>query len=566
MLSLILAAFVCSPTRSAGLKPVELTGDMRSDWKAYAASAEVCVADRVPDVHILRSWHKVGSKVLKRVKWDPECSAEYVRRKAGLLAVHEGADGVWLEGEDKFPATWKQAIAEAEIDVDVALYCKSLAEQAMTWREKDNKVWIEGRRVLWFFRFIDFSSENLDTLRLEFVCYAKRLEQLLGLPAKKLPLVVAKPIDPDRAPFVPLQAKSPSKAAVSLDAKGPVALADGLSFNCDAGGFSFTISSKQSFKGGWPGGKGSFWFYLPDGKGSFLPYEFQIDLSPVEGNRAPTDAYGLWFLEERWGKGALQLYGATTNWRLVPIARGSYSSQYPRLAPRFDYRPAKDGAGWTLTLGFSWLSVWGFWPSVSTGALDKWYVAVDELPGVPAAACRLDWARGREINFKKLASRISCDEITSRYAAQKEQANGIYNLWYEERLYGFAKTKEPTFQRCDPESDKVFWQRVVVPMLDENQNLEDITRVSKDRDNNRIPPKLEKANDAVKAAVWKSLGKLFTLAERVGVARRDYILQRYAGGMPPEPPKKEKSEGAQAVTAPDADNDDEALQLDDKEF
>lgn len=566
MLALILAAFFYSPTRTADVKPVTLTDDMRADWLKYAATAEVCVADRMPAQHILKSWKKLGVKVLKRVAYDPECSVEYFRRKAGFLAIHEEADGVWLDGEDKFPATWKQALEEARIDAAVTTYCKSLAEQAMTWREKDNKVWIEGRRLLWFLRFIDFDSENLDTLRLEFVCYAKRLEQLLGLPAKKLPLAVAKPIEPDRAPFVPFAGRDVGRAQVSLDGKEPVKLSEGLSFSADTRGFCFTIASKEKYSGAWPGGKGSFTMYLADGNGGFLPYEFQLDLSPVPGNRAPTDAYGLWFLEERWDKGALQLYGAEKNWRLVAVPRGSYSSKYPKLYPRLDFKAGKDGGGWTVSLRFSWLSVWGLWPSVRNGAMDKWYASVDAFPGVPAGACRLDWPRGREVNFKRIATNISCDEITGRYAGQKAQAGGIYHLWYEERLYGFAKTKEPTFQRCDPESDKVFWERVVEPMLADNQNLEDITRVSKDRDNNRIAPKLEKANDAVKMSVYKSLGKLFTLAERVGAARRDYILQRYAGGMPPEPPKKAKPEGAAAVTAPDADNDDDAIQLDDKEF
>ena len=563
----LLAAFFLSPASSGGLKPVELTGDMRADWANHAVTAEACVVDEVPPENILNQWKRLGVKVLKRVAWDPECSAEYFRRRIGFLAVHEQADGVWLVGEEKFPETWRRSVAEAKVDVAAALYAKSLAEEAMGWREKDHKVWIEGRRLLWFLKWMDFDCENLDTLRLEFVCYAKRLEQLLGKSAKNLPLAVAKPIEPDCAPVEPRGGRDAQHVPVSIDGKGPVELSEGLAFRCTSSGFGFTITSKTGAKNVWPGGRGSFRLYLPSGDGTYLPYEFRIDLSPIEaGPRAPTDCYGLWFLNERWGKGALRLYADPTHWRLKPVARRTYGSKYPRLRPRFNFKWNDKGDGWTLNLDFSWLSLYGYWPSMRNGIGERWYVSLDALPGVPAAACRMDWAKGREINFKKLASGLSCMGITERYADQKAQASGVYHLWYEERLYGYAQTETPTYQRCDPESDKVFWERIVEPMMDANRNVADITYTYKDADNNVIPAKLEKQSMTIKLAVWKSLGKLFDLAERVSAARRDYILQRYAGKMPPEPPPKRPPEGAAAVAAPDVDNDDNAIKLDDEEF
>ena len=565
MFALILAAFFFSPASSGGLKPIELTGDMRADWLGHAGEAETCVVDVMPAEHILNQWRHLGVKILKRIAWDPECSAERFRRAAGFLAVREGADGVWLVGEERFSAAWKQALSEAKTDVDVACYARSLAEQALGRREKDNKVWIEGRRVLWFFKFMDVESENLDTMRLEFICYAKRLEQLLGVTPKELPLAVAKSgTEDDR--FVPLADRSPSHVAVSLDRTTPVELAEGLTFSYNRGGFGFTIvSEKGTADSEWPGGRGSFKLYLPGDRGAYLPYEFQIDLTPVETNRAPDDCYGLWFLKERWGKGIKRLYADPTVWRLRPVARRSYGAAYPKLSPRFDFKSDGKG-GWTLNLSFSWFSLYGFWPSMRNGIVDKWYVSLDELPGVPSAAVRMDWAKGREINFKKLAASISCADITKRYAEQKAQASGIYHLWYDERLYGFAKTETPTYQRCDPESDKMFWERVVEPMMDANQNLEEITYTYQDADHHWVPAPFEKQSEVVKDQVRKSLGKLFNLADRVSLARRDYILQRYAGEVPPEPPPKKPPEGAAALTAPDVDNDDDALQLDDKEF
>ena len=565
MISLFLAAFFLSPAANDGVRPVVLSGDMRADWTNHAMTAEACAVDEMPTANILNQWRHLGVRVLKRVAWDPECSVEYFRRKVGFLAVHEGADGVWLEGEGKFPETWKLALAEAKVDVAVAQSAKALAEEALGWKTKDHKVWIEGRRVLWLLKFMDFDTENLDTLRLEFICYAKRLEQLLGQPMSELPPVAAKPIEPDRAPFVPLAGRNVRSVAVSLDKKGETALSDGFSFHCDDKGFGFRISSTSGAKDVWPGGRGSLRLYLADGKGAPLPYEFRIDLSPDDGACAPADAYGLWHLRERWGKGTRRLYEDKSTWRMRQIPRGTYSSKYPRLEPRFDFTWGENG-GWTLKVDFSWLAVYGFWPSVKNGVGDKWYVSLDALPGVPATACRLDWARGREANFRKLAAGLSCFEITSRYEDQLARTRDVYRAWHEDRLYGFAKTATPTYQRCDAESDKVFWERVVEPMIADNAGLAEITHAGRDPKGELVFAKLEKADEPVKLKAWKSLGKLFDLAGRVSVARRDYILMRYDGKMPLLPPRRKPAEGAAALTAPDVDNDDEALKLDDTEL
>ena len=565
MIAFLLAAFFLSPAANDGLKPVVLSGDMRDDWTNHAMTAQACVVDEMPTANILNQWRHLGVKVLKRVPWDPECSAEFFRRKVGFLAVHEGADGVWLADEEQFPETWKQALAAAKVDVAVALYAKSLAEEALGWKTKDHKVWIEGRRVLWLLKFMNFDTANLDTLRLEFVCYAKRLEQLLGKPSKRLPLAVAKPIEPDRAPLVPLVGRDVRSMTVSLDGKGEMTLSDGFAFHCDDKGFGFRIFSKSGAKDVWPGGRGSLRFYLADGKGGQLPYEFRIDLSPEDAATAPVDAYGLWRLRERWGKGTRHLYGDESTWRLVAVPRGTYSSKYPRLEPRFDFKWGENG-GWTLNLDFSWLSVYGFWPSSQNGVSDKWYVSLDALPSVPAAACRLDWARGREANFRKLAAGVSCFEITSRYEEQLVRSRDIYRAWHDDRLYGFAKTATPTYQRYDSESDKVFWERVVEPMVEANASIAEITHAGRNEKGELVSAKLEKEDASVKVKVAKSLDGLFDLAERVSAARRDYILLRYDGKMPPEPPKRKPAEGAAALTAPDADNDDEALKLDDTEF
>lgn len=550
MVALLLTAWLFMPQQGGATRPVFLSGDMRADWTNHAATAEVCVVDEMPAKHILVSWRKLGVKMLKRVAWTPECSPEYVRRKAGFLAVREGADGVWLVDEDKFTATWKTAVTEAETDADVALYCKSLAEKAMAYREKDNKVWIEGRRVLWLFQFMDFDSEDLDTLRLEFASYAKRLEQLLGIAPRNLPMSAGKPLSADRAPFEPLADKKVTPKAVKLVAKAPVALSDALTFVSDSGGFGFKLVSRKKFEGRWPNEKGTFRLYLADGKGSYLPYEFRIDLSAVATNRAPTDAKGLWQLEERWSKGGLGTDDSKSSRRLASVAYGSYGSHYPRLVPRFDFKGEKDGSGWTLKLDFSWLSAWGFWPAMKNGRADKWYVAVDGFSGVSDVACRLDWEKGAAGNFNGIAAGVSRQAIVEEHEKQVEKVKGSYRLWRKDRRYEFAKTKVPTFQRCDLESDKVFWERIVAPAIEANENIV-----------KKVPATLDKVDASRRASAVKSVGGVFTLSERLSAARRDYILQRLSGGMPSEPKAKPKAE---APGESGVDEGEEGVQLDEE--
>ena len=61
------------------------------------------------------------------------------------------------------------------------------------------------------------------------------------------------------------------------------------------------------------------------------------------------------------------------------------------------------------------------------------------------------------------------------------------------------------------------------------------------------------------------LGRMLYLSHQVGLLRRDYLVGRFAGKEPPEPPKKKAAESP-LQKAPDADFDEDAIQLDDKEF
>lgn len=564
-LSLLLAtAFFFAPGDGSGVKPVELTGIARDDWTNHAETASVCAVERLPDANILEGWKRLGVKMLKRVGYDPDDSASYFRRRVGFLALHEGADGVWLPDRDKLPEPFRRALEEAKVDVDIALYLRELAKKALAAKDTNQKLWIEGRRVNWFFEFMDFEGEDVDTLRLEFICYAKRLEQLLQVAPRGLTIAAPKPIVPDRTPSVPFQGKDVVTVNLSPDGKQKSAeLAEGVRMSADFGGWGITLRGKcPEGRQEYPGGFATVRFYIPAPGGGYNPYEVRLDLGNLPAaERAPDGASG-WFARERWLRGPRRLYADPENWRCRPIWHDAHSSRYPQAKPRCHTTFTKDG-GWEVSLRYSWLDFYGFWPTLKNNIIDRWFVSVEGVKGRPDVFCRVNWSKGREKNFAAFGNRIDYQALTELYGAQQDHTGGIYNLWYDERLYGFLVTEQPTFYRTDAESDKVFWKRVVEPLVQDNAHAAEMTY-----ENNlaHVSAKIRKADEPRKISLWKSLGKMIFMGSRVSRLRRDYILQRYAGGMPPEPPPRKPPEGAAALTAPDVDNDDDAIQLDEEVF
>ena len=565
MLSLVLAAFFFSPSHPGGLKPARSTGDMQTDWQNYSATADSLVVDSMPEMNIRSSWKLMGVKLLLRVAWNPDDSAEYIRRRAGFLAVRAEADGVWLEGEKKFPKAWKEALAEAKVDAEILQHLLALADRALTMRETNHKIWIEGRRAKWFVNtLLPFWTEDLDALRFECLEYARRLEQLLGVKAPKdFPYAGAKPSkEPDRAPIRPLEGQKTTKASVAIWSEAK--LSDEVTFKSNANEFRLVIRSKTPCKDAeYPGGRARVKLYVADGRGSYLPYEYLIDLSPVAPNRAPDPGC---FMVERWGKGAYMPWGGGSVWRLVPVNHQTTGAKYPSLVPGFDYRRDRKTGAWSLDLVFGWRSLYHFWPMTRTGVSDKWFVSVEALPGVAPVAAQLNWGKGDEANWGKFANAtLNAKSVCELWDSASKAAAGIYDCSFKERHYGFLPTKEPTYQCLDAASDKMFKERVIQPMDDA---VAAIVSLARGDEKAKREPKFNKMSGEQKLKFWKSLDLVFTFADRLGAARRDYLLLRHAGKTPPEyqPPKKkaEASAAPAAPKGPSLESDDGDIQLDDE--
>lgn len=519
----MIPALFASLLAAAGTTPVLLSGDMESDFRLHAADATCCAVERMPSANLLASWKKLGVKMLKRIPRDESVSAEYFRRKAGFLAFAEGADGVWLEDEAHYPASWRLAREEAEKDRAVAEYLDALADRAIARRAQSSRIWIEGRRVKWMFHALDFSSEDLDCLRLDFISSARRLEQLVGAPKKELPTDV-KPL-PSGGPCPPaLTDRRLKPRPVACDGKRSE-LFEGLSFAASRGDFTFTLAGGG--EGGLTGRVFRLRFDLPGKDGDTLPYECVVDLTPDEkGPQAPLQ--GPVFASERFNKGRRRLYGDGHDWRCEMYHRRSNLPESPYLTPTFRRTTEKDGR-WTASVSFGWMPIALFSPALRPGERDRWLVRLSDGNGRERGAAVLLWPRGAKENLDERIEVLTKKRIAEAFDGAAETLREDFSRWHSERLYRFTETPEPTFHRFGKESDAIFAERVLEPFLTARRS----------------------------AAERLALLPLVASASRL---RRDYLVGRFAGRVPP-PVERKKAE----VVRPDADRDEDALDLEEKE-
>lgn len=557
---------------AAGKRPLVVSEDFGDEAAAltnWAVNAAAVAFAQLPRRHLLHTWKLLDVKTLKTVRFDPEGSATRFRREVSFLAFTGGADGIWLPDADRLPPGWREALAEAREDWRVLLYLESLADEAAA--NDDPFIRIESRRVGFWFNNMPADWENADTLRLECVAWARRLEQLLGKPAATLPEKRATPSEPQTLAFMPYAGTNPRPPQIQMKNLGEkLDFGGGLSFRADKAGFSISYSTTEGpplAKGAFPGGTLDFRLYLPgENQGEFLPYRFHCDFNPAwyGARRAPARGRELW------------LFGTDERFRPFSIAYGvgnprvwtwprlrDFGPDYPNPRPSVSVAGNKNG-GWTATLSCRWAFLCGHWPMQREGRSDLWFVGVERPGGTGGPlAGRILWPRGGKAFFTAFAAAMTPDDMTSVYSIELDRTKKVWTTAYEERLYPYAKTQKPSFNRYDRESDSIFWKRLVEPLCVSNENSWAIIETRKDH-----PSKLPSQTDTIKAAIWRSFGRMGRLSHDVGLRRLAYLEDRFAGReLPPLPPKrKTAAEIAREHREPDADYNPDGLQLDDKEF
>ena len=555
---------------AAGKAPLVESAELIDDAVAFtnfARFASAVAFDKLPRLNLLHSWKSLGVRVLKTARLRHGGTAEYFRREAGFIAFQGGAEGLWVPDAATLPANFRAALEEAREDWRILLYLRGLRDKAAA--STDGIVRTDANRVTYWFGYMPAEWENPDCLRLECVAWARRLEQVLGLPAANLPLAPPKtPLAESLAlePFADLQVK-PQEVTL----KGPdgrtIRLGDGVEFRADNVGFSLAFSTTNGpelAKNGAPGGSLGFRIYLPGPQaGEWLPYRFHCDLEPFwSGPRAPAIGRGsfLFGTDERFKPYSLAYGVPNIRIRTWPRLR-AYGPDYPDMRPSLQLTP-NEGGGWRAVMSVSWLALYGHWPMQRPGERDVWCVGIDRSPdtGRPAAF-RLVWPRGHTGTFKPFAERINTGTLTEIYKTELDRTIEVWSTAFRERYYPFAKTAQPCFNRYDLESDEMFRERLVQPLVDANDNAWQIVQTDKEH-----KPRLNLQSDAVKLDIWKMLGRMLYLSHEVGIRRRDYLALRFAGREPPEPPKK-KEQRQQKPPGPELDfGGGIDIQLDEMEF
>ncbi len=535
-----------------------------TNWAEHASAVAFA---QLPRRHLMHTWKLLGVKTLQTVRFQPEGSADRFRREASFLAFQGGADGIWLPDADRLPPSWRQTLAEAREDWRILLYLRSLAEEIA--RHPDDGLRIEARRVAYWFSWMPAGWENCDVLRLECVGYAKRLEQLLGLPEADLPVRRSEAVEPQVLPFMPYADWAEKPVQKQMKKLGETLRFDGgLSFRADTQGFTLTWSTTNGPPlGKWqqPGGTLDFRLYVStDEPGVFLPYRFHCDFNPTHYSivRAPATGrnHYLFGTDERFRPFSIAY--AVHNPRVWAWPRlRDFGPEYPNPRPSLRVEGNSRG-GWKATLTCHWLYLYGHWPMQKAGRGDLWFVGIDRSPdtGLPVAG-RVLWPRGHADYYRRFAERMATGAITDLYKEELDRTRTVWTTAEAERLYPFAKTAKPTFHRYDLESDGMFFGRLVLPLLDANENAWQLIWTDKEHSK----PKFVQQPDRVKMLIWKNLGRMLFLSHEVGNRRLDYLEGRYAGVEPPEYTPKE-SPDANMPAEPDADYDPDMIQLDDKEF
>ena len=546
--------------RAAGKRPFVVDDSFGEEAVAFtnwAENASAVAFAQLPRSHLMHTWKLLGVKTLKTVRFKPEGSADHFRREASFAAFQHGADGIWLPDADKLPPSWRKALDEAREDWRILLYLRDLADAAA--KHPDGNVRIEARRIAFWFNRMPAGWENLDVLRLECVAYAKRLEQLLGLPAANLPVRRAEPVEPQTQPFMPYADWARKPVQEQLRKLGDtVRFEGGLSFQADLKGFTITWSTTNGpplGKHKQPGGTLDFRLYVStDEPGVFLPYRFHCDFNPsyYSAERAPATArnYFLFATDERFRPFYIAYGVGNPRVWMWPGLR-DFGPDYPNPRPHLHVEGNAKG-GWKATLTCQWLYLYGYWPMQKNGKSDIWFVGVDNAPGLrhPIAG-RVLWPRGHAENFRRFAEKLDTRAITDIY---KEELDRTRDVWT-------TADAERTFHRYDLESDNMFYGRLVRPLLDANENTWQLVWTDKEHPK----PKFIQQSDRVKMLIWQNLGRMLFLSHEVGLRRRDYLEGRYAGIEPPayKPPDDPL---ADAPKEPDADYDPDSIQLEDKEF
>lgn len=272
---------------------------------------------------------------------------------------------------------------------------------------------------------------------------------------------------------------------------------------------------------------------------------------------------------------------AKSRFRFLAPEYNNYFMQAP--LPRPTFTPMKEG--WRITFTFSWVQFLDRIPFAEGKPPLSWRLIVTytDSRGEISSWGKLDnpvvlnWARGGDAFIGALHR--ACLYTESFGPAYKEERSYFESTWTahrKEKYIGYYNPGKPTFETKNPESSEEFYKCFGEPLIKANQNLEDNTYF-----NVREGPAAPKASKLQKAFVddiFLNAKRLIFACDFFEMARRDYLLAKFAGRnvYPPqekvEKKPKKTGKGAFGVMGDlsldelESDTADNKLDLDDLNF
>lgn len=588
MVGLLIAAGFAflSPGDTGGVAPARVaTGDAVKLLATRGADAELCVTRQAPPRNLVDTWHRLGARIVIEVPFDPDYSPEHFRRLCGFGAYATGVDGVLVDTA-KIPAPYQAAVKDAQADVEA---CRLLAELAEKCRAEKNP-WalkLEGRRAAnQLFLLPAFDSErpaqgvqmtekvpmhDTDLIRLEVLARIQRLQMLLGLAKTKVdtaefkrPASYYKGSRDAKPPFA-----NGEVTPVTIKGEGETPLEGAnASFRNAADGFSFAFTGwKALAKDEFPGGKIALRLWIPSKtNGEWTPYALEADLrmNPDEGALAPRP--GAWlYRNARRFPAEVRTWPPNARVEVRPLR--TYSPDYQRLSPQFEFRRDEKAKTWTARVSVAWYALYGQWPGVVDRVRTSWYAEVTREDGT-VSRFKLNWPAGSAKNFTRYCSKFNWRAVTDDYLAQQ---SFLWWSWYSgirEKHFVPLVTPEPSFCQYDEASDETFHRLFMDPLKADDANLADYTYASTAKDREyRAEAKIAKEPPAVQDRLYRKMDRLRHYAWTVMEGRKDYLLARFAGKTPEAVKSRQRDDASARSKGPSLDSPaDEDIKLDDVEF
>lgn len=545
-----------------------------NDFERFAEGVSAVAFREIPERHLVRSWHAMDVKAYLVMEFDPVSTPEFFRRRGGFQAYRAGVDGLLVEkGAKDPPKSWADALAEARTDWNLCDTTAALAGRC--GKSADAGVRAIGRRALAWLDAMEADTAELDCLRAETWAYAARLAKILGErePVRpSFPLAAADGGAWYRGTVGPKDACSCCKDAKTLAVKpktDATEVVPGVRFESSREAFSFSFASTDGAKLGpkdWPGGALVFDLLTPSADGGdVLPYRFLFDFEPAETNLARLMGWQMYHDNAR----RFRVPGAE---RVALVPRRSFSPAYPRLEPKVEFERGASG-GWTATLTVPWAGLFGHWPATKADVNAVWCGRLTRvtrradgtlLEQPFAAPFRLGWLHGSPANVDFFFGGMKFEPIAKRYKSLYNESLRQLVFMNAEQWYWKDALLPESFARNDVKGDALYSETVLAPM---EYGAEGKAFRAIDTDKRNPTPKIGTFQPRQREKALADLPKVLHFAWHLDVARRDFLLARFAGRAvgPPAAAKaaaEAKRAKAEKKPVPDADEAEE-IQLDD---